>query len=283
MIRVRLDVTGLAFGRIIVRGCVFGDLVGMRAGLSDAVHDEPGARHNQRHCHGNGDEQRDEASGRKPSSASGDRLPGRIYWGATCFAKLAPRLIHLTTMTANHTLPLLFGLFSFHTVSTLIYRPVLRGLRGTSVTWTGGLCPPDARPTMDRMTQKPTTVRPSDAAFKPKHAPENDLPSPAVESVKRSTDAINAKVDSMRATIEADPDDLIDKFVKFAFPTVAGFVAGKAFEMVWNRGRGSKDGSSLLSSIVFAALSGALGALVSELSQRGSQSLVNRRHRNAAR
>lgn len=120
--------------------------------------------------------------------------------------------------------------------------------------------------------------------IKPKHAPEEDLPSPVVESVKRSTDAINAKVDDMRASIEADPDDLIDKFVKFALPTIAGFVVGKAFETAWNRGRAGKagDDASLMSSIVFAALSGALGALVSGLSQRGSQSLVNRRHRNAA-
>lgn len=151
---------------------------------------------------------------------------------------------------------------------------------------------------MDCMTQKPanTAIHESQDVFKPKHAPQEDLPSPVVESVKRTTDAINDKVNRKRAAIKADPDDLIDKFVKFAFPSAAGFVASKAFEAMWNRGPGAGAQAakglgrtagkaakgSLLSSIVFAALSAALGALVSGISERGSQSLVDRRHRHAA-
>lgn len=134
----------------------------------------------------------------------------------------------------------------------------------------------------------PTSVRPG-----PRHASKENTPSPAVESVRRTTDAINEKVNRKRTQILADPDDLIDKFLKFALPTAAGFVAGKVFEAVWDRGTGTSarglgkasKGStkgSLLNSILFAAFSAAIGALVSGLSERGSQSLVDRRHRAAA-
>ncbi|MCH9275692.1 DUF4235 domain-containing protein [Bifidobacterium amazonense] len=110
-------------------------------------------------------------------------------------------------------------------------------------------------------------------------------------------DRINEKVDAMRAKRINDPDSLGDKFLKFALPSVAGFVAGKLFTFAWNRslGRNRKAASqagagsfgdgvvdekeSLMMSVLFSALSAAVGAAVSQLSDRGSQAIVDRRHR----
>ncbi|WP_033494341.1 DUF4235 domain-containing protein [Bifidobacterium biavatii] len=113
-------------------------------------------------------------------------------------------------------------------------------------------------------------------------------------------DKINEKVDAMRAKRINDPDSLGDKLLKFALPSVAGFVAGKLFTFAWNRsvGRNRKaampagtagagslgDGvvdekESLMMSVLFSALSSAVGAAVSQLSDRGSQAIVDRRHR----
>ncbi|MBT1161857.1 DUF4235 domain-containing protein [Bifidobacterium sp. SO1] len=103
-------------------------------------------------------------------------------------------------------------------------------------------------------------------------------------------DKINEKVDAMRAERLNDPDSLGDKLLKSALPSVAGFVAGKAFTLLWNRGKSRRaagklgDGvvdeqESFVMSLLFAALSAALGAVVSQLSDRGSQAIVDRRHR----
>lgn len=71
-------------------------------------------------------------------------------------------------------------------------------------------------------------------------------------------------------------------------------MAGKLFTLVWNKFVARKrpsDGTgelgdgvvdqqeSLFMSILFAALSAAVGAAVSQLSDRGSKALVARRHR----
>ncbi len=105
---------------------------------------------------------------------------------------------------------------------------------------------------------------------------------------------INEKVDAMRNQRLNDPDSLGDKAVKFALPSIVGFVSGKLFTLVWNKFVARKrpsDGTgelgdgvvdqqeSLFMSILFAALSAAVGAAVSQLSDRGSKALVARRHR----
>ncbi|KAB8288448.1 hypothetical protein DSM100688_1015 [Bifidobacterium ramosum] len=109
-------------------------------------------------------------------------------------------------------------------------------------------------------------------------------------------DRINEKVDAMRAERINDPDSLGDKLLKAALPSVAGFIAGKLFTLAWNHGvarrrglRPTSDGTlgdgvvddkeSLLASLMFSALSASIGAVVSQLSDRGSQAIVNRRHR----
>lgn len=98
-------------------------------------------------------------------------------------------------------------------------------------------------------------------------------------------DHVNAKVDAMRDERINDPDSLGDKLLKFALPSLAGLVAGKVFQMLWNKGTGARlsdeeeTRQGLLVSVVFAALSAAFTAAVSQLSVRGSQAFVARRHR----
>ncbi|PWG65946.1 hypothetical protein DF196_06305 [Bifidobacterium callitrichidarum] len=110
----------------------------------------------------------------------------------------------------------------------------------------------------------------------------------AVESLHR----IDEKVNALRAAREADPDSLLDKAFKAAVPALVGMVAGKAFQTLWDKGtsrRNLRKGlaedapQGLLMSLAFAAASAAFGAVVSQLSDRGSKAIVARRHRKARR
>ncbi|KAB8291964.1 DUF4235 domain-containing protein [Bifidobacterium avesanii] len=117
----------------------------------------------------------------------------------------------------------------------------------------------------------------------------DDEPS-AADHVVAQLERVNAKVDEMRAKMEQDPDSMGDKILKAALPSVAGLVAGKLFDMAWNRGTAKRFGDvrqesakGLLLSVAFAALSAAVGAAVATLSTRSSQAIVDRRHRRAHR
>ena len=75
-------------------------------------------------------------------------------------------------------------------------------------------------------------------------------------------------------------------------PTLAGLVFGKLFELAWRKSVGRKavlpDGTTdkrkeLALNLVFGVASAGLGALVSQLSDRGSQALVDRRHSRQSR
>ena len=79
---------------------------------------------------------------------------------------------------------------------------------------------------------------------------------------------------------------------KVAAPTLAGLVFGKLFELAWRKSVGRKavlpDGTTdkrkeLALNLVFGVASAGLGALVSQLSDRGSQALVDRRHSRQSR
>lgn len=100
--------------------------------------------------------------------------------------------------------------------------------------------------------------------------------------------AIDEKVNAMREQRLNDPDSLGDKLFKLAFPALTGFVAGHLFQLLWDKGtsRARKGGDaaqqSFLMGLLFAACSAAFGAVVSQLSDRGSQAFVDRRHRKAA-
>ncbi|RSX51322.1 hypothetical protein D2E25_1877 [Bifidobacterium goeldii] len=116
--------------------------------------------------------------------------------------------------------------------------------------------------------------------------------SSTADDIIAGLDRINKKVDDMRNARLNDPDSLGDKLVKFAVPSIAGFVAGKAFQLLWNKGVAKRvphgagaigdgvvdDHESWLMSVAFSAASAAFTAVVSQLSNRGSQALVDRRH-----
>ncbi|KFI54117.1 DUF4235 domain-containing protein [Bifidobacterium callitrichos] len=110
----------------------------------------------------------------------------------------------------------------------------------------------------------------------------------AIEALHR----IDEKVNDMRERRLNDPDSLGDKLFKWAFPSVIGLVAGKAFQMLWDRGASKRNlarglaadaPQGFVASLVFAAASAAFGAIVSQLSDRGSKAFVDRRHQRRAR
>lgn len=109
-----------------------------------------------------------------------------------------------------------------------------------------------------------------------------------VESLHR----IDDKVNELRSNRLRDPDSLGDKMVKAAVPALTGLIAGKVFQTIWDKGisrRNLRRGlaadapQGLLTSVAFAAISAAFGAAVSQLSDRGSQAFVERRHRKSSR
>lgn len=96
---------------------------------------------------------------------------------------------------------------------------------------------------------------------------------------------IDEKVNAMRLKRENDRDTLFDKIIKAAIPALMGLIAGKAFEMIWKKqttehGLSTDDSTKqgLVMSVLFAGASAALSAIISELSNRGSQALVDHRH-----
>lgn len=110
----------------------------------------------------------------------------------------------------------------------------------------------------------------------------------AIEALRR----IDEKVNDMREHRLNDPDSLGDKFFKWAFPSIIGLVAGKAFQMLWDRGTSKRNlarglaadaPQGFVASLAFAAASAAFGAIVSQLSDRGSKAFVDRRHQRRAR
>lgn len=117
---------------------------------------------------------------------------------------------------------------------------------------------------------------------------QDDYEGSSADRIVAQFHAIDDKVNAMREQRLNDPDSLGDKLIKFALPTIAGLVAGKAFQMLWDRGPGRKasDGAAqqgFAMSLAFAAASAAFGAIISQLSDRGSQALVDRRHRKSQR
>lgn len=122
----------------------------------------------------------------------------------------------------------------------------------------------------------------------PIHADAANSGSSAADSAVDALHRIDEKVNALRDQRLNDPETLGDKILKFALPSLAGLVAGKLFQTLWDRGvsrRNLRRGlaadaqQGLPMTLAFAAASAALGAVVSQLSDRGSQALVDRRHR----
>lgn len=116
-----------------------------------------------------------------------------------------------------------------------------------------------------------------------------------VSSADRTVEAlhqVDAKVNALRDQRLNDPDTLGDKLVKWAVPSLAGLIGGKLFQYVWDRGisrRNARRGlaadtpQGMAASLAFAAASAAVGAVIGQLSDRGSQAFVERRHRRRRR
>ena len=102
---------------------------------------------------------------------------------------------------------------------------------------------------------------------------------------------IDGKVNAKRDQRLNDPDSFGDKIFKSVVPTLAGLVLGKAFEMVWKKKR-RPQGRPCRRYQERGCGSGArhrirrgfrrFGALVSQLSGRGSKAIVDRRHARQA-
>lgn len=100
----------------------------------------------------------------------------------------------------------------------------------------------------------------------------------------------DGKLNRIRHKLLDDPDTLGDKVTKTAVPSLVGLVGGKVFQSIWDhtvtksRKGGGKDSEresahqqGVAMSIVFAVLSAAFGALLSEISTRGTQAFITKR------
>ncbi|MCI1649060.1 DUF4235 domain-containing protein [Bifidobacterium tibiigranuli] len=107
----------------------------------------------------------------------------------------------------------------------------------------------------------------------------------SANSIVDGLGAVDSKVDAMTHALKNDPDTLGDKIFKAAVPALTGLVAGKIFQTLWNKGAARRhSGSSeddaqqgLLMTLLFAGLSAAFGAILSQLSVTGSRAFVSHR------
>ena len=99
---------------------------------------------------------------------------------------------------------------------------------------------------------------------------------------------IDEKVSQMRSLAESDQETLMDKLLKFALPSIAGLLAGKLFQAFWSSMVRKRNGDmdteegdqeSATAGLLFAVLSAAVTTLASGLIERGSQTLIDKRHK----
>lgn len=99
----------------------------------------------------------------------------------------------------------------------------------------------------------------------------------------------DGKIAQARQRLLDDPDTLGDKAFKSIVPMLTGILGGKAFQWIWdntltkysrNTRHGAEEESThqqgIFASIIFAVLSAAFGAVISEFSNRSTQAVVNR-------
>jgi hypothetical protein len=106
------------------------------------------------------------------------------------------------------------------------------------------------------------------------------------DSIVAKLGVVDRKVDEMARARTNEPDTMGDKIFKAAVPALAGLIAGKVFQTLWHKGivkRRSNDSEAderqgLLLTLLFAGLSSAFGAVISQLSDAGSQAFVEHRH-----
>ncbi|WP_374114154.1 DUF4235 domain-containing protein [Bifidobacterium sp. ESL0763] len=154
------------------------------------------------------------------------------------------------------------------------------------------------------LATSPSGSEPASPSVSPSATSASSASSPAstasasADRIVETLHRVDRKVEAMRQNRLQDPDTLGDKIFKFAFPTLLGAVAGKAFKSVWDSlvaggrsaGKGPRSGGAeeaeqqgLVASVIFAAASAAFGSVISTLGTRGSNALVTRRRnrRNA--
>ncbi|EFA22061.1 DUF4235 domain-containing protein [Bifidobacterium gallicum] len=105
-------------------------------------------------------------------------------------------------------------------------------------------------------------------------------------NVINSLHKVDNKVNGLAAARRRDPDTLGDKIAKSAVPSLAGMAAGRIFQTVWDRimdkihpspvddEQDHKTG--IIGSLVFAALSAAFVAVVTQLSDRGTIAAIHK-------
>lgn len=112
--------------------------------------------------------------------------------------------------------------------------------------------------------------------------------SPQAQDIVDKLNAVDERVTQLRASRTADPDTALDKLIGMAVPSLAGMVAGKVFNKIWNLGPGTPKKShrsadtanvernSLLMELLFAACSAAFVAIVTQLSDKSSRAVIKR-------
>ncbi len=116
------------------------------------------------------------------------------------------------------------------------------------------------------------------------HPTGSDLDDTTARAVA-GMEKVNSAVDAKRASLRSDPDTLSDKALRSAVPAVAGIVGSKGLEAVWKKmtgsdhapGAASQDGLGL--SMLFAAVSAAVGVLISRVAVSSVSALIRRRQR----
>ncbi|RSX53404.1 membrane associated protein [Bifidobacterium dolichotidis] len=113
------------------------------------------------------------------------------------------------------------------------------------------------------------------------------------DAVIASLHKVDKKVNALTSARRKDPDTLTDKLVKSAIPSLTGMVAGHVFQSIWNAVTnklhpGTEDDEQdqrrgLLASLVFAALSAAFVAVITQLSDRGTIATIHKIQKRRAR
>lgn len=112
--------------------------------------------------------------------------------------------------------------------------------------------------------------------------------SPQAQDIVDKLNAVDERVMQLRASRIADPDTALDKLIGMAVPSLAGMIAGKVFNKIWNLSPGTPKKShrsadtanvernSLLMELLFAACSAAFVAIVTQLSDKSSRAVIKR-------
>lgn len=115
---------------------------------------------------------------------------------------------------------------------------------------------------------------------KPTGSDLDDTTRRAVSAMEKA----NSAIDAQHAKVRADSDTLSDKALRSAVPAIAGMIGSKGLESVWKKVTGSDhvpgatSHDNLLLSMLFSAVSAALGVLISRVAVSSVSAFVRHRH-----